>query len=220
MVRKCLLFLSLFMLCGCTANYDLKIDSKKVEEKLSINNVDVSDFKGVNLPISGDADDANVFEKKNADEKYYDKKIGNGDVSFSYKHTIGNFSNSYILNSCYDKVDAFVYKNKFILSTTGKFNCFELYDQVDSVKVSINSQYELIDTNASKINGFNYEWNINKNNLKDGIYIELDLTKRKKSFKEIFGSDFLRVLFFGGVIVVCFILYLIFKAISMAKDKI
>ena len=222
MLKKSLiLIVIMFLLTGCTIKYNLRIDENFVSEKLFINNVDVSKFNNTYVPVNSDIDDPNAFKEKSSEVEYYKMKKNDDSIILSYDHNFKNFSSAYILNSCYDEVDSYIEDNRFIISTTGSFSCFELYDDIDDVEVVINSQYKLINTNANKINNFDYIWNINVNNLNEGIYLELDLNDRKKTvLEEIQDSKLFNFVVLIIVIVVIMILFLLFRAYSRLKDKI
>lgn len=214
-------FIVLLFCSGCTANYRLNIDRDNITEKLQITGIDNSNFKANNVPINYEYDDPAVFEKRLDDVKYYEFKKNNNKVIYNYRFNTEEFYNSTFLHRCYDEVDTYIDGQSFIISTTGDFKCYEIYDELDDVNISIYSQYKLVNTNADKKDGFNYIWNINKNNISNGVYLELDLSDRKETLQEKFiNSNFFNTIIFTGLVIVAFIVFIIFKKISEAKDKI
>ena len=223
MYKRIICCIVLIIFCsGCTANYNLKIDNDSIIEELEIIGIDNSNFNANNIPINYEYDDSSVFETKQKDIEYYSiKKKDNNEVEYTYKYDYDNFAYSTFLHRCYSDVDAYTEGDRFIISTTGDFNCFKSYEDLSNIKINIYSQYKLVDTNANQKDGFNYIWNINENNISDGIYLELDLTKRNNTLQEdIIDSKFFGTLLFIGITIVGAIFYLIFKIISKTKDRI
>jgi len=73
---------------------------------------------------------------------------------------------------------------------------FDEYSDLDSINVTIHSKYELLETNADEINGFNYTWIIDKDNAyQKNIYLSLNTDKRSRSFFEFLEEKGLLVAF-------------------------
>ena len=206
---------------GCSAKYNLKIDDSVIEEELLLYNANITELKKNNIPTNYEYDDIDTFNKKIKDIDYY--KIDYNDNNTSINHTFNykDFKKSTILNKCYDSVDTYTDGKSFIISTVGDFKCFDYFEDLDEVNINIYSQYRLINSNADNKNGFNYQWNINTNNISNGIYLELDLSKRNNTLLEmIYTSKLYYTIIIIGLTLACAIVYLIFKKISDAKDKI
>lgn len=188
MKKKILMLIMLvFLLCGCNAKVDIKIDKYTVDETITINdyaNVDTTkDMILAKYRKYIPVDSSVIVPDTEPDErisgvKYYTRTyndVGNG-YSFVYKynHNFDEYYTSTGIKSAYkssylnyDRVD-----NKIIVSTDNSgMILFDQYKDLSSVKVNISSDYEVIDSNADYHNGDVYTWNLSRTNNK-GIYIE------------------------------------------------
>lgn len=182
-----ILVVFVFLLCGCNANVDIKIDKYTIDETITINDyVDSNNTKDMvfakyrkYIPVDGSVmvPDTEPDERMSG-VKYYTRThsdIGNG-YSFVYKynHNFKDYYNSsFVKNSFkssylnYDRVD-----NKIIVSTDNSgLTLFDQYKDLNSVKVNLSSDYEVIESNADSHKGNVYTWNLTRSNNK-GIYIE------------------------------------------------
>ena len=186
---KKILFLvfMIFLLSGCSAQYNLIIDNEEIIEKLNVENVTLKKSDKLLIPVKYNIDDPEAFEKKINGIDYYNvkKDEGKNNYQLNYKFSSYDFSDSRILNGCYDKVESLYNGSNYIISTIGSFTCFETYDKLEDIQIKITSHYKLVETNADKIEGNNYYWNINKSNIEKGIYIELDTSVIEDSLKDV-----------------------------------
>lgn len=185
--RILILVMLAFLLCGCNAKVDIKIDKYTIDETITINDyTNVDNTKEMvfakyrkYMPVDGSVvlSDTEPDERKSG-IKYYSRThndLGNG-YSFVYKynHNFKDYYKSTAVKNAYkssyinyDKVD-----NKIIVSTDSSgLTFFEQYKELDTVKVNLTCDYEVIDSNADYHNGNVYTWNLSRVNNK-GIYIE------------------------------------------------
>ena len=232
-MKKCLLFLCLFLVTGCTAGYQLDIDEElNLKEKTIVNAVtslDVDEIKDFNriIPSNIDVDDFKAFEKKVDGISYYNinKKNDNTLLSLDHKFNVNSINNSYIARSCYEYV-TIMRQNKdkeLLLSTSNKFLCFKNYDNLDEVKIIITSKYKLKNTNADNVNGHNYIWNINKSNYSNkNIYLLLDITDIDLTFWErVLNGEYTNICVVSILIFVfCMFGYFYLRGVSKRRDEI
>ena len=232
-MKKCLLFLCLFLVTGCAAEYHLDIDEElNLKENVNITAVTSSDVDEIKkftniLPSSIEADDFKAFEKKVKGISYYDvKKNDNNDLlSLEHKFDINSINNSYVVRSCYEYVTVMTRNDdkELLLSTSNKLLCFNQYDNLDEVKIVISSIYKLKETNADSIDGHNYIWNVNKDNYSNKyIYLLLDVTETDLTFWEkVLRGEYTNICVVSVLIfVVCLLGYFILKGISKKRDEI
>ena len=78
---------------------------------------------------------------------------------------------------------------------------------VDSVKVNITTELEVLENNADEVNGNTYTWNINNNNyLNKEVNIQLKRSNNSQdnvNYRLLFGIIFC-ILVIGGL---CFFMY-------------
>ena len=223
-MKKIWLIILVLFLTGCSVNYELDIgrDVRLIENvNLSANtNVDVEKINAFDyyVPIDYTNDDPSVFEKKFNDIDYYDitKKADNSSLSFSYdKYDVNQFNYNMFAKSCYQYVTVMNQNNnkELLLSTSRKFLCFDKYDNLDDVTVTITSKYKLKETNADEVDGHTYRWFITKGNADNKyLYLLLDTTVRELTIWErILEGEFtntftifLVVFVVGGIIIFLF----------------
>ena len=229
MIKKVLLFLLAFLLTGCSVNYKLDIDRElSFKENIVISKNDDSDVKSIkefnyNVPINIEADDLSIFEKKVDGVDYYYQKKSEDKIKFSYDFNISQFNYDMFVRSCYQYVTVMNENDELLLSTSRKFLCFDKYDNLDDVTVTIYSKYRLKDTNADEASNRTYKWYLNKENANDKyLYLLLDTKHRDLTLLErISEGEFVNMftislVLFVVVLIVCFI----FKKKGDRKNKI
>jgi hypothetical protein len=91
----------------------------------------------------------------------------NNNFGMSYKKnydTLNDYNNSLSFSICYDNYKLIKEKDKIVISTSKRFNCFNKYSELDDVTINIDSSLEVESSNADEVNGNIYTWNINKSN--------------------------------------------------------
>ena len=232
-MKKCLLFLCLFLVTGCTAEYHLDIDEElNLKENVNIaavNSDDIVKLKEFNriIPSDIEVDDFRAFNERIKGISYYDvKKNDNNDLlSLEHKFDINSINNSYVVRSCYEYVTVMTRNDdkELLLSTSNKLLCFKQYDNLDEVKIIISSIYKLKETNADSVDGHNYIWNVNKDNYSNKyIYLLLDVTETDLTFWEkVLRGEYTNICVVSVLIfVVCLLGYFILKGISKKRDEI
>lgn len=202
---------------GCSANYNLNIDSlDKINEVLELNASDENDKLEISnyntfLPVDRNADDITVFKNKIAGVEYYNQKISaSGDkLIFQYSHhKFKSFYNDYITNNSYEYVTIMNHDDNLVLSTSKVNYAFEKYENLDNLTIKIISKYKLKETNADIIGDREYIWNISREDAnKRYIYLSLDTSEKNLKFWEKFldgqYTDIFTVLVFlvvlGGI---------------------
>ena len=91
----------------------------------------------------------------------------NNNFGMSYKKTydtLNDYNSSLSFSICYDNYKLIKEKDKIVISTSKRFNCFNKYSELDDVTINIDSSLEVESSNADEVNGNIYTWNINKSN--------------------------------------------------------
>ena len=70
------------------------------------------------------------------------------------------------LTKCYDNVSV-ARRQEIVVSTTKEFKCFDMYPDLEEVKIRIKSMYKAKNNNSDKREGKYYVWVINKDNYMD-----------------------------------------------------
>lgn len=183
-----------FMLSGCTATYELEINSDGIREDLHLNasDNDIISFKKDYIEHEGDisidekpeyficshwslSDDrvCSIFAKEAVSGiEYYNFDGNSNNFNFDYQFDFDEFYDSNIANSFYTK---FLFKkydydedgenDYYMLTTTDDFTAFDLHKQLTQVTIKIKVDYEVISNNADEVDGNVYIWNFTPNNV-------------------------------------------------------
>jgi len=182
-MKKIVLILILFILTGCTAKFNVTIKDKKIEQQILINENNLHSEKKNLVDIIKDS----VIEIQNDLEflSYFDlKETASNTIKSSMEYSIYNYDFDYALHYCYDKQNITHVNNILKIETSNYFNCFDKYNLIDKVNINVTTGYKVLESNADKVDGYTYTWNITKSNKK-GIKLVLDTTIDELQEKEI-----------------------------------
>ena len=222
-----------FLCSGCSVDYNIDIDKKlDFVEDINLNSTSDEDTQKIKefnsfVPINVEADDSAVFEKKYDDIEYYDirKSNENNKLIFNYVSNIDKFNNDMFARSCYQYI-TLMKKNEdkdLLLSTSRKFLCFDKYENLDDVTVTITSKYKLKETNADVVENHKYTWYINKDNADNKfVYLLLDITDRDLTLWErILEGEYVNIFTISLLLLVIgLVIYFILKKKGDRKNKI
>lgn len=195
------LLLTVFILTGCTVNYNINIDNKQIEEITYLkqdNSIEwdkpsnlywgysVNEFMNDNYNIhtgslNGSSENYYTFEKEDGVEYYKKEKISTSNevgLKYSYKFKHDNYNLSKIANYCYDNFSVKIEDKNIKINTNSSFNCFKYYEMLDEVVINVTTSgdYEVVSSNADKQENGKYTWIINKDNAYNKP-IEIELKK-------------------------------------------
>lgn len=240
-MKKIVLVFVILLLCGCSAEYDLKINDKgdfNENTKILVSNYDLNkkyyddlwpvfEYYCLNeVPLS-------IEEKPNDFVPYtnlnninvYDKKINYSDSDITLKLS-GTFSKNriYIDNSAVANYfgNINVSENNGITSLGASIDSsvFDNYYMLDNITVNVSSNYSIMNSNADKVSRGIYTWIITRNNCDDkSISFSLNTKNKSKTvFKENNNIQISVILLFGFLI--CGLLFFIFKYIHNKNNHI
>ena len=185
-----ILVIFVFILSGCTSEYNLEISNSKVKENIKIEILDADIPKavpGIEVELNDritpfiENDQYPIFNNK--DIKYKKKVTKVGDltkVNLSYTYSHNQFRNSNTFKTCFEKASFSKTRQGYDLDLSGSFYC--LYG--DSIKINIKTNNVVLGNNADKVSGNVYTWVINDENVKD-VDIHLSLSKKTKTVTTI-----------------------------------
>lgn len=215
----------ILLLSGCNVEYKIDLDKNlNIEENIKLiptTTEDEEKFKEFNLfiPINKEVDDFETLEKKQKDIKYYNQKKSNTTIQFNYQFNKDDYINSSFVNKAYEFISVTQLKDELVLSTSKEFLLYEMYENLEEVKITINSKYKLIKSNADEEEKHSYTWIINKENAYEkNIYLKLDTTTEDLTIREkIENGDYLNI--FTISIVLFIIGYFLYKIIQRKGNK-
>ena len=206
-MKKLLIIPLLILLTGCTANINIKLNDSTVEhiiklteEAKTVESLDIDmDHIEDNETLQKFAKDLTLFEN-NTDIKrtFIDENDAYG---YRYVQTLPyeKLETNSLIMDCYDDIE--VEKEDTLKITTSKeFKCFDEYETLDEVNLTISSDYELIDTNADVIGGNEYTWIINKNDTNKPISLSLKVKDTNKNDMTIVSIIFIILIIIGAFI--------------------
>lgn len=177
--RKIMLFaVCILLTSGCDITYKVQFESNKIIENnifyLPNEEIENNDIVGTLEKMSSKYTINTDFlispKTKILKES---KKTGYSVVNeYSYDdyNTIG---------ACYDAFSIIKDKNKVIVSTSEKFNCFDYYEELDQIKIVAKVKYKVSKTNADEKKGNDYIWYIDRENAENKpIQLFFDLDKK------------------------------------------
>lgn len=224
-MKKIILILSIFLITGCTANYQLNITEDKIEEKLSITTPkdilepEILKEQVLNSKtIYPDQNKIYYTDIKADDTNYY--------VTFKHDHDINDFTNSKFISYCYNNNELIQDETAITLSTSGHFNCINMEDEMymDNVKINITTDLKVLENNADEVNGNTYTWNINEENYTNK---PINITMQKKQsiknvVKNLEGNSASKDLFiiYGGLALLLGLIILLVTIKLKSNNKI
>lgn len=220
-MKKIVIFILLvFLLTGCSAEVNVKIDEDTINQNFNIN-IPTNELKHKTAYLTLYNNFLNIEHSGEllANFKIKDKNdINNIDSTINYN--ILNYKVDYALLSCYDNYDISFTNNIFSLITKN-FNCYDKYPMLESLTINIATDYEVQNHNADQVSGNIYTYNITKQNKKDinfsFIYKDSDLEDDTDITKN--DQSMIIILSFIIIIIFSFILLFIFSK-SKKNNKI
>ena len=182
MKGKILLIISLFILTGCSAKYNINftdshiIDNIEIYENSSIvNNANKEKEDEVNQLI---LDWENGFD-------FYKRELYATDTitgyRYTYEFTYEEYDAMSELRRCYEEFELINNNDYITLTTSDEFLCGTYYPNSNEITINITSQYEIESSNADKNDNNTHSWIINKNNYKDhSINLKINKTEKHK----------------------------------------
>lgn len=220
----------ILLLTGCKVEYKINLDTNlNIEENINLiatsdsDKTKINDFS-LNIPIDKEIDDYGAYEEKIADIEYYNKTKTAESLTFNYKYDNekhDEYINSNLANMAYEYISiSTVDEDTKVLSTSKEFLLFDKYDNLEEVKVTINTTYKVLSNNADEVNKHNYTWIITKDNAYGkGIYLKVDTSKEDLTFYEkLIRGDYLNM--FTLSLVILFIGFIIYTLVKRRDKKI
>lgn len=170
-MKKILLifFMSTF-LCGCTVNYKIEIKNNKITEEMSLIETDTKLFDKTNDTgwTLRESVEALINNDEFSSKNYKIKSLSN-DKQLGIKYSslnLDSVANSSILNQCYINPIVKIRDGIVTIDTGSNFKCYEYYENLDTIKVTLKINHEVVSTNGENVDNGTYIWNITKDGNK------------------------------------------------------
>lgn len=217
MKKVFLIILTLFVLTGCSATYNLEIDDSRVLESCDFllekndeNERTVDDYYNTNYLAFFDM---NLLKDYNYNKERIDdgKHVGMN-LSFAYGNR--DYQNSSLLDRCYYKKSFIKTNDYIILNTEGGASCFYKDESklLDDLTVNIKTDLKVLENNADSVKDNVYTWKLtDKNFSKKNIYIKI---KRGSVY------SFIPLIIILIVFIIVLINYIRIRFINKRKNEI
>lgn len=175
-MKKILIILLPLLLMGCTVNYNLTFNSNSVNEVITGSvRKDEYEIKDTDTGLN----DFYILINEDTkalinDDELYKKNIITTDGAIDYEYTYNykrNYDKSRIINSCFENHLVSETDDYYKIDLSGEFYC--LYS--NKININVTSNYEVLDSNASEIDGNKYKWVIDSS---DNVNISMTVSKK------------------------------------------
>ena len=219
MKKRLLLLILLFLVTGCSANYDIEIYNNTVKEDMEYfdsisSNWDSEAQYGLTyreLVTSSANYPYPVFDSTVVDEndtikldgvEYYDNTLISdasklGQKLKYHKFTLDNFSDSSIVKNCYQYFSVLEEGDNIILSTSLENKCFDSYSQLDFITVNLKTNHKVVSSNADIVNGYHYTWNLSRDTKEESA---IQITLKKDEYIFNYENEFVKKVIYFVVI--------------------
>lgn len=205
MKKLIIFFIGLFVLCGCSAQYEVSVNGPNVKEKLTLleydkSKFDIQDESGWTLRESFEALlTKDEFSKEDYSVKSLsdDNKLG---VEYNKSMLLDDIKGLSILNQCYTNYSITISDDIISIDTGNNFNCFDYYDNLDTVKFIFTTNHKVISTNSIEQDGNSYIWNLTRGG-DNHIMIEFSESDYTNYFKYLYIIIPSFIIIVGGIII-------------------
>lgn len=171
-MKKVILIIFILLLTGCTANYEVNIKNNKITEKLTLiesNSLNFDKKLESGSTIRKLFDSIVNSKDQYAELVYEAKSINTNDTLGIEYNSIKDkqIENLSALSTCYTDSRISTLNGVVTIETGNNFECYEYYELLDSVRVIINIDNEVLESNEDERQGNSYIWNITKNGNKN-----------------------------------------------------
>lgn len=182
MKKFVLLGMLIFLLTGCSAEININLDKELLKQEINISldneeltkitTFDTIENKLLTTEFSSEVLQYYHFKGETSKENY---KV----ATFTLEKNLSDYNIDYMLNRCYDNYQLTHQDDKFILSTSSVFRCYDEYNFDGDIILNITTTYKVLSNNADNSLGNTYTWKITKDNYQnEPISMELDLKNK------------------------------------------
>lgn len=204
-MKKLFLFASLFLLSGCTINYNLVIDKNQINENISGEVAKEETFikegdTSLNIFYSMLYNDQKaLLDGDDLYKKYINEE--NDNIKYNYSYTYkNNYDKSRLINTCFKDPIIKETDELYYIKLEGPFFC----KYSDKIIINVTSNYAVVDNNAQKVEDNTYTWIINDSNnvniyltvSKNANYVNTSSSKKVNMFKLI---SFIVLIILSGI---------------------
>lgn len=215
MKKILILIISIFILSGCTVEYNATITKDNVLENIVLNGNKEDDFP---VPAYITDQGPSLTDQKVEGIEYYEVNYGENLRNFKYKFPFERYKDSRGINYCYKNVSINeINENSYRLSTNNYNSCIDYYQEIENLTINLHfaDDFKITNHNADEVKGNTYTWLINRQNY-DNKTIEITYSLAETTKEEYENNKKINFL----VIVSCFgILIIVLTVVIKFKNK-
>ncbi len=213
MKKIIILLITTTLLTGCSATYNITFNKENIIDSINI-------YEDSSLTNKATEKDIQQFQEKLGNwergYEYYKRELYTTDeitgYNYSYNFEYNEYDAMSQLRKCYQDFSFTYDDNQIKLTTSKEFLCTAYYKDVSDLKITITSNYKIVNSNADSKNNNTHTWNITKNNYSNKP-IEITIDK-KENFEQEKESN---ISIYQILIIIIFLL-LIIVLITRKKD--
>lgn len=216
------MIITVFLMSGCSAVYNLDIDSnlqtfKETTEVSTLNTATDAEYVKNNdwpKPIDYEVTGYSESKEKVDGVIYYNYETSSNanNVGFKYYYDFKRteFLKSAAVHNCYNNISLNNNEGIYTLQTNKEFLCFQKYPLLEDVQINITTQKPVIMHNANSVNKNTYTWNLTKENANNSM-ISISFDMREKIDGEDNSQDLKIVLITLGCFIIVIFAIIIYK---------
>ena len=193
----------LILVSGCDATYHIEIVNDRVVE-----NSTYIFAPGNSMEPPLDQANEYLYEYFENSDILYSRNYQN--LSSGYGITSNNeysleeyIDESQVLRSCYVATNFNQTDEYITLKTTDQFQCFDDFEGLERVNLTIKTNHKIKEHNADEVNGFEYTWNITKENSENKpIILQMYSDKYVFNYDGKFWERLLKIVAIVAIIVI------------------
>ena len=221
-IKIIILICSIFLVSGCSVEYNLTIDESTMEEDINA----IFD-KATESEIANRMEKIRRTSYYNLDTReneYYTFKKSEDEnniiLNYNYIYTSNNLYKSEAASRCYYKRIVNVTEDYITIDTDDQVSCFykDGEKQIDNIIVNIKTDLPVVSNNADSIENNNYIWYINDNNYTNKpISIKIKKERNEESFN---FDNFSIIIVVATIIILGLIIFFIIRVKHKKNNKI
>lgn len=216
MKKIILLLLILILSTGCQIKYELEFKDDSLIENI---NIEIANSEQKKIENLKEYKAYAIFD--GTFQRLYEVNYSEGskfNAYYKYIYNYDEFVHAMYIKTCFDAFSFISNDDTYTLSTSKGFKCMVLdYNQVDSVKVVIKSNHQIIENNADIVEKDKLIWNIDKSNANEKkIYVKFGQVKELSFFEK----NWLGITILGGLVVSVILIIVCIVIISKKNNEI
>lgn len=182
MKKIIVLIIAVFILSGCTVDYNLLIEDEKYVETIKVNNLTQieksSKLNNYNIPIYINYELKNAVSSLKEDGiNYYEKN----NLTYTHEFNVKDFYRSYFVNSAYKDIFMVNYddkeeetnKNIITIQTGYNLDLFNDLENLKEITVRIKTNHKIKYSNGKEVENNTYEWVLNSSKTDNSVIFQI-----------------------------------------------